>query len=1111
MATSLISPGVQVSVIDESNYAPTGAGTIPFILIATAQDKTNPSGTVAEGTTKANVGTIYNVTSQRDLTNYFGIPNFPTDASGNRIFGDERCEYGLHAAYNVLDIISSAYVVRADIDLDQIAPANTRPTAAAAGGTVWLDTATTSWGIFEWNKTTQAFVRIIPTNIIDTTKLSNSVPISSYGSIGEYAIVGTNSNNPLYTKNYLNNWVLVGSTTWQQTCAPAVVGTNSNVANIVTGNSFKINNTTITVGGSGTISSTSLATQINALNSGAGITGVTAAVVLGQFVLFVTNSSKSDGNTIDGAVKIENVSGTVLSLLGITSGTYLGPITQCSKHSSVPTWKSVTPVTARPTGSIWIKTTNFNYGANYTTYRRNAITNKWDLIPNLLYAGFADAIYNLDPTKGGAGIPLNTLFTKYAANGDQISSLNSVVIGATIQSKTYIRSMTGATSITATNSNPTLTAGNTFTVFATQVNSQTNSRAITITVPASPNNTVQGVAAAISAANLVQGDNVLFSASVNATGNITFTHPFGGTLYATNGTGTPLDDMGFDVSIDGVEIGAGSVTYTFSNWSLLHDLISQPNEPTSIPTDGTLWYYPKTEADIMINSGHSWRGYRMVTADVRGYNLTLTDTNGPIFSYEQPTTQSNGNALVYGDLWIDTSKIDNYPVIYRWQSQSGTDQWVQVDTTDSSDENGILFADARWDTDGSTDIFLDTITPITALLLSDYTDLDVPDPALYPIGTLLFNTRRSGYNVKQYVKNYFTADNFPLLSLPATVSTWQSASGKKWNNVPYFGRQAQRNVVVSAMEEAITTNEALREEGKVFNLLTAPGYVELLQVLTALNDDRKNTGFIISEAPMGLSTDTNSIENWATDNNGTGLNGESGLISGDAYTAVFYPGTAIMNPVAGTGNIAVPMSTLMLRTFVRNDQIGELWFAPAGNTRGVVDNALAIGYIDRNKSNIFVPTGVPQSLRDTLYENHINPVTFFPGVGIINYGNHTRQADATALDRINVARLVCYLRQNIERLMRPLVFEPNDKTTRDTAKALIDKLMIDVTSRRGLYDHLVVCDSSNNTPDTINRNELHVDVAIEPVKAVEFIYIPVRLKATGQIASGNISPALPVN
>ena len=120
MANSLVSPGVQVTVIDESNYAPTAVGTVPFILMATAQDKTNASGTLATGTTMANAGKVFNISDQRDLVSKFGLPIFPTDASGARKYGDELCEYGLYAAHNVLSAINSAYVVRADVDLSEL-------------------------------------------------------------------------------------------------------------------------------------------------------------------------------------------------------------------------------------------------------------------------------------------------------------------------------------------------------------------------------------------------------------------------------------------------------------------------------------------------------------------------------------------------------------------------------------------------------------------------------------------------------------------------------------------------------------------------------------------------------------------------------------------------------------------------------------------------------------------------------------------------------------------------------------------------------------------------------------------------------------------------------
>ena len=138
--------------------------------------------------------------------------------------------------------------------------------------------------------------------------------------------------------------------------------------------------------------------------------------------------------------------------------------------------------------------------------------------------------------------------------------------------------------------------------------------------------------------------------------------------------------------------------------------------------------------------------------------------------------------------------------------------------------------------------------------------------------------------------------------------------------------------------------------------------------------------------------------------------------------------------------------------------------------------------------------------RDTLYSNKINPITFLTGSGLVNFGQKTRAANASALDRINVARLVIYLRSQLDKLAKPYIFEPNDKITRDEIKAQADSLLLELVGQRALYDFLVVCDESNNTPARIDRNELYLDIAIEPVKAVEFIFIPLRLKNTGEIA-----------
>jgi len=137
--------------------------------------------------------------------------------------------------------------------------------------------------------------------------------------------------------------------------------------------------------------------------------------------------------------------------------------------------------------------------------------------------------------------------------------------------------------------------------------------------------------------------------------------------------------------------------------------------------------------------------------------------------------------------------------------------------------------------------------------------------------------------------------------------------------------------------------------------------------------------------------------------------------------------------------------------------------------------------------------------RDTLYELKINPIPFFVGVGHVAFGQKTRAKNASALDRINVARLVVYLRSQLNKLARPYLFEPNDKLTRDEIKGAAESLLLELVSLRAIYDFVVVCDESNNTPSRIDRNELYVDIAIEPVKAIEFIYIPLRLKNTGEI------------
>jgi len=116
------------------------------------------------------------------------------------------------------------------------------------------------------------------------------------------------------------------------------------------------------------------------------------------------------------------------------------------------------------------------------------------------------------------------------------------------------------------------------------------------------------------------------------------------------------------------------------------------------------------------------------------------------------------------------------------------------------------------------------------------------------------------------------------------------------------------------------------------------------------------------------------------------------------------------------------------------------------------------------------------------------------------FGNLTKTSSSSALDRINVARLAVYLRTQLDAIGKPFIFEPNDELTRNEIKGAVESFLLELVGQRALFDFLVVCDETNNTSTRIDRNELYVDIAIEPVKSVEFIYIPLRIKNTGEIA-----------
>jgi len=238
------------------------------------------------------------------------------------------------------------------------------------------------------------------------------------------------------------------------------------------------------------------------------------------------------------------------------------------------------------------------------------------------------------------------------------------------------------------NSASPITGSESFTIQASVANSTTLSTAVTVTTSGT---TLADLASDINGANVTS-----VSASVNSNGYLVISHSLGGVIVLKDTSGTPIADAGISSAITTGQVRAGNNSdLILSNW-VAPTYTASTSAPSADPANLQRWYHSGFEADIMIHDGTTWKGYQNITNDARGFNLSNTSPAGPIFSTTEPTQQSDETALVVGDLWIDTSDLDNYPKIYRYETVSSENQWVLIDNTDQTTEDGILFADARY-------------------------------------------------------------------------------------------------------------------------------------------------------------------------------------------------------------------------------------------------------------------------------------------------------------------------------------------------------------------------------------------------------------------------------
>ena len=261
-----------------------------------------------------------------------------------------------------------------------------------------------------------------------------------------------------------------------------------------------------------------------------------------------------------------------------------------------------------------------------------------------------------------------------------------------------------------------------------------------------------------------------------------------------------------------------------------------------------------------------------------------------------------------------------------------------------------------------------------------------------------------------------------------------------------------------------------------FNILLTPGLIDefashagTVSSIITNTQDRGDNIFLLD--PVAYNSTVSTVVSQASARN-------------TSYAAEYWPWLQVVDPESGT-NVWVPASTIIAGVYSYNDSVVEPWFAPAGISRG------GLSQVIRAESKL------SQTQRDSLYTGKVNPIATFPGQGIVVYGQKTLQTRASALDRVNVRRLLIALKSYISQVANNLVFEQNTIATRNQFLSQVNPYLTSVQQRQGLYAYKVIMDDSNNTPDVIDRNELVGQIYLQPTKTAEFIYLDFNVTPTG--------------
>jgi phage tail sheath protein FI len=440
----------------------------------------------------------------------------------------------------------------------------------------------------------------------------------------------------------------------------------------------------------------------------------------------------------------------------------------------------------------------------------------------------------------------------------------------------------------------------------------------------------------------------------------------------------------------------------------------------------------------------------------------------------------NNSGSSFSNGALASGSVDNV----RWEiasrnTGSGTFSLLVRRGNDSHRNKSILETWSNLSLDPKSPNYVEKVIGNTSYsIVEDGTDSYVRSQGEYINRSKYVRVSAVNYKTPDYFDNAGDAKSEFTASLPLISSgSFTGGEGKLFGaNAKFYDAIGSDVQGLNQLDYTASIQLLSNKDDYRFNLLTAPG----------LNNSDHSTAVTLLVSTAETRQDCIAV----IDLDGYGTN--IGTMIGNAaafdssYAATYWPWLQTVDPNIGQV-VWVPASTMIPGVYAFTDRSSDAWFAPAGLTRG------ALGNVTKAERKLTTTN------RDSLYEANINPIATFPGTGVVVFGQKTLQKRASALDRVNVRRLLIQLKSFISQVADNLVFEQNTIATRNIFLGQVNPYLESVQQRQGLYAFKVVMDDTNNTPDVIDRNQLVGQIYIQPTRTAEFIMLDFNVLPTGAV------------